>query len=287
MTRSRMSARVLCALVAGVLPAACATVPEEEAPLRVLIVSGGGYHDYARQRTILEEGLEWRLNVEVAHVFSPPGPLREGRPAIPAFRDPAYARGYDLVIHNECAAEESDPAVLDAVLAPHREGMPAVNLHCAMHSFRSGAWGEPVAPGADNARWFAFTGIQSTGHGPQAPIRLSPADHPIAQGIAQASQAWVTPDEELYNNLTRFDVTPVLMGEQPASVEARWRGPVVVAWTHLYGPQRARVFSTTLAHNEATMEDARYLDLVARGVAWASGHLSEDGSLDPAIRPGR
>lgn len=39
-------------------------------PLRVLIVSGGGYHDYAAQRRLLEDGLEARLNVEVSHLFS-------------------------------------------------------------------------------------------------------------------------------------------------------------------------------------------------------------------------
>ena len=52
----------------------------------------------------------------------------------------------------------------------------------------------------------------------------------------------------------------------------------VVVWKNLYGPKKTRVFSTTLGHNTATVEDPRYLDLVARGVLWATGHLSEDGT---------
>lgn len=257
------------------LPAAA----QEGGPVRVLIVSGGGYHDYPLQRELLEGGLEARLNVEVSHVFADPPPERMTRPEIPAFSDPHYGDGYDVIVHNECAADESDPAVLDAVLAPHRAGMPAVNLHCAMHSFRSGTWREPVASGAENARWFALTGIQSTGHGPQQPIEVSFTDHPIARGL----QPWSTPDEELYNNLTRFDVTPVATGTQPTSVEPRWQEPVTLAWTHEYGPANARVFSTTLAHNEEVVADPRYLDLVARGIAWATGHLDEDGQLDARI----
>jgi type 1 glutamine amidotransferase len=162
--------------------------------------------------------------------------------------------------------------VLDAVLAPHRNGVPAVNLHCAMHSYRSGTWKQPVKAGDANARWFEFTGIQSTGHGPQSPIRLALAEgtHPVAAGFVP----YTTGNDELYNNLTRFDVTPVLTGTQPESKSEADRGKVyVVAWTHTYGPNHARVFSTTLAHNLDVMADPRYLDLVARGVLWAAGRL--------------
>jgi type 1 glutamine amidotransferase len=52
----------------------------------------------------------------------------------------------------------------------------------------------------------------------------------------------------------------------------------VVVWTNQYGPKKSRVFSTTIGHNTATVSDARYLDLVARGVLWATGHLKEDGT---------
>jgi type 1 glutamine amidotransferase len=249
-------------------------------PLRVLIVSGGGFHNYPQQRQLLEAGLKARLRVEVTQAFyDPKGDDQPTRPNLPVLSNPGYGDGFDVIIHNECAADESDPARLANVLAPHRKGTPAVNLHCAMHSYRSGAWREAVKPGADNANWFAFTGIQSTGHGPQSPVQLAVASpvHPIAKGLP----AWTTPDEELYNNVSDFGVTPVLTGSQPQAKDGR---SVTVAWTHTYGPAKARVFGLTLAHNETTMADPRYLDLVARGVAWASGHLKADGTFDSVIK---
>ncbi|MBC7453469.1 MAG: hypothetical protein H7335_07135 [Massilia sp.] len=85
------------------------------------------------------------------------------RPALPIYANPRYADGYDVVIHDECAASEDSAAVL----APHRLGTPGVNLHCAMHSYRSGAWQLPVKAGEPHATWFEYTGIQSTGHGAQ------------------------------------------------------------------------------------------------------------------------
>jgi type 1 glutamine amidotransferase len=50
---------------------------------------------------------------------------------------------------------------------------------------------------------------------------------------------------------------------------------VVVAWANDYG--KSRVFSTTLGHNNATVGDPRYLDLVARGLLWSCGKLDPDG----------
>jgi type 1 glutamine amidotransferase len=242
-------------------------------PVKILIVSGGCCHDYARQRVLLEEGLKARMAAQVSHVYYDPKPGEKAtRPALPIYGNPHYADGFDVVIHNECAADEDSAAALDAVLAPHRRGVPAVNLHCAMHSYRSGDWKQPVKAGAANARWFEFTGIQSSGHGPQSPIRLAAAapGHPVADGF----RPYTTGNDELYNNLTTFNVTPVLVGVQPEAKEAADRDRTyTVAWTHTYGPQRARVFSTTLAHNEAVMADPRYLDLVARGVSWAVGRL--------------
>jgi type 1 glutamine amidotransferase len=51
----------------------------------------------------------------------------------------------------------------------------------------------------------------------------------------------------------------------------------VVAWTHEYGPKKTRVFSTTLGHNNATVSDPRYLELVTRAVLWSTHHLTDDG----------
>jgi hypothetical protein len=270
------------ALVLGLtLSAAFPALADTPKPIKVLIVTGGCCHNYPKQREILESGLKERIRAEITHTFHDPKPGEKAtRPNLPILSNPGYADGFDVVLHNECAAEEDNPAALDAVLAPHRKGIPAVNLHCAMHSYRSGTYKLPVKAGDANARWFEFTGIQSSGHGPQSPIQLAVAApmHPIAKGFVP----YVTQSDELYNNLTSFNVTPVLTGVQrEAKDPAEREQTFTVAWTHRYGPQQVRVFSMTLAHNEAVMADPRYLDLVARGVLWATGKLGEDGQALP------
>ena len=45
------------------------------------------------------------------------------------------------------------------------------------------------------------------------------------------------------------------------------KSKAVVAWTNDY--HGVRVFSTSLGHNNFTVADPRYLDLVARGLLWA------------------
>lgn len=247
-------------------------------PIRILIVSGGGWHDYAAQRDILETGLKARLNAEISHVYYDMTPEdAKGAPKLPIFGKPNYAEGYDVVIHNECAADVTDPEIIADVLAPHIKGVPGVNLHCAMHSYRFGDWRQPVADGALNARWFEYVGLQSSGHGAQYPITLTVKDpqHPVAKGL----DMWVTPDEELYNNLKTYAISPIISGQQLGNPDPKAQAEVfTVAWTHFYGPARTRVFSTTLAHNEVSMRDPLYLDLVARGVLWAVDGLKPDGT---------
>jgi type 1 glutamine amidotransferase len=127
--------------------------------------------------------------------------------------------------------------------------------------------------------WFEYLGLQSSSHGPQQPISVTFAnkESPLTRGLAD----WTTVNEELYNNIRVFDsATPLARGKQTVKTrngEER-TNDFVVAWTNLYGPEKTRVFSTTIGHNNATVEDPRYLDLVARGVLWATGHLKEDGT---------
>src|SRR5690606_7911309 len=111
----------------------------------------------------------------------------------PAYEQPKWAEGYDVVIHDECTADVKDPGVIDRILEPHRQGRPGVVLHCGMHSYRSAGF-------PDLTPWFEFTGLQTTGHGPQVPITITftnPKD-PITAGMS----GWTTINEELYNNST-------------------------------------------------------------------------------------
>lgn len=241
-------------------------------PLRALLLLGGCCHDYAKQKDILKAGLEARANVQIDIIYSPDGSTK---PPLPIYGKPDYAQGYDVVIHDECASDQNDDAVVQGVLKPHRDGLPGVNLHCAMHSYRIGNPNEAAKPGTPHAYWFDYLGLQSSGHGPQKPITISYGDatHSITKGL----ENWVTVNEELYNNIMVWGSTkPLARGVQGDGSRIGTTDSVVV-WTHEYGPKKARVFSTTIGHNNATVEDPRYLDLVARGLLWSCGKLSETG----------
>ncbi len=238
----------------------------EKAPIKVLLITGGCCHDYKTQKDILKTGLQARANCVVEQIHVDDGSTK---PKLPIYGNPEYAKGYDVVIHDECSADISDPKVIADVMKPHIDGMPAVNLHCAMHSYRFGNHGKPVDKGADNAKWFEYLGLQSNGHGPQEPIAITFVDkeHPITKGLAD----WTTIKEELYNNISILGGHALARGKQK-DVDN------VVAWTNEYGDKKTKVFSTTIGHNNETVADPKYLDLVTRGMLWTTGHLSADGT---------
>lgn len=267
-----MSSKMISLIAAGlasILGMQAGSAAETPKAIRVLLVAGGCCHDYAKQKDILKKGIEARANAEVDVIFIPDGSTE---PKLPIYGNPDYAKGYDVVIHDECAADVSDAAVVEGVLKPHRDGVPGVNLHCAMHCYRIGDPNDPVTAGTPHGLWFEYLGLQSSGHGAQLPISIRFIDphSPITKGLTD----WTTINEELYNNVKVFgSAKPLASGKQGKS-------DFVVAWTNLYRG-KTRVFSTTIGHNNQTVADPRYLDLVTRGVLWACGKLGDEGQPLP------
>ena len=272
----KLRSLIALALLAGLTTSLSA----EQKPLRVLVVAGGCCHDYATQKEVLKKGIEARVNaiVEVAY-----DPTKSTKPLFELFKSPDWGKNFDVVVHDECAADITDQAYVANIVNAHKNGLPAVNLHCAMHSYRWGNYREPVKAGADNASWYEMLGLQSTGHGPQQPIAITFTDksHPITTGLAD----WTTINEELYNNVQVLGAKTLATGLQKIPEKKDKKGKVtpaseanaIVAWTNEFGPKKTRIFSTTIGHNNATVEDARYLDLVARAVLWSAGKLEADG----------
>jgi len=257
----------------------------EVKPLRVLLITGGCCHDYTKQKDILKHGLEMRANVVVDQVHTEiPAGTSATKPPLPIYGNPDYAKGYDVVIHDECASDINDPATIKGVLAPHRAGIPGVNLHCANHCYRIGNAGEPAKAGSERALWFDYLGLQSSGHGAQLPIaiRFTDKTNALTRGLSD----WTTVNEELYNNIQVFPTAkPLARGTQTTKKKdgGTSMDDYVSVWVNDY--QGTRVFSTTLGHNNATVEDARYLDLVTRGLLWACGKLDDQGNIKPGYGP--
>ncbi|MEP2777422.1 MAG: ThuA domain-containing protein [Luteolibacter sp.] len=262
----KKSIPTLAAVVAG-LTLLLPVHGEEIKPLKALLITGGCCHDYAAQKDILKKGIESRANIIVDQIHTDDGTLK---PDLPIYGLAEYAEGYDVVIHDECAAGISDDATVKAVLAPHKAGTPGVNLHCAVHSYRIGEFKKPVEKlGTPTSQWFEFIGIQSSGHGPKKPIavKFTDKEHPITKH----AKDWKTGNEELYNNVKVLDTAHALASGKQLKEEA------VVVWTNDY--QGTRVFTTTLGHFNETVEDPRYLDLVTRGILWACGKMDDAGVI--------
>jgi hypothetical protein len=273
------------ALFIGLLAASVSLVfSADTKPIHALLITGGCCHDYARQKDILKNGLEKRANILVDQIHTDDSSTH---PPLAILGNPDYAKGYDLVIHDECGADISDPKKVEGVLAPHKNGIPGVNLHCAMHSYRIGNPNDPVQPGTPHGYWFEYLGLQSSAHGAQLPISITfvDKDNPITKGMSD----WTTIHEELYNNIHLFENNHALAkGKQTFKQRngTEKTNQYVVVWTNLYGPKKTRVFSTTIGHNNETVSDPRYLDLVTRGVLWATGHLNDDGTPAEGYGPG-
>lgn len=256
----------LCICVFSEPWAASAQEDARPKPIRALLVTGGCCHDYAKQKDVLKRGIESRALVEVVQVHTDD---RSTKARFEIYEKPDWARSFDVVIHDECTSDVKEIPSVQNILSAHRAGVPAVNLHCAMHSYRIGS-----------EDWFQFVGIQSAAHGPQKPIDVTfvGRDHPVSKGL----ENWTTVNEELYNNIKVFNTAKVLARGRQDTGKAV--DDYVVVWTNTFG--NARVFSTTLGHNTETVADARYLDLVTRGLLWSCDKLT-DGYLRPlkTVRP--
>ena len=143
------------------------------------------------------KGIQSRANVQVDVIWTDD---KSTNPPLPVYDKADWAKGYDIIIHDECAASMNNKETLTRILDAHKT-IPSIQLHCAMHSFRTG-----------EDRWFKHLGLQSNSHGPQEPIAITFVDkeHPITKTLAD----WTTIKEELYNNVNVFDAHPLAMGKQ-------------------------------------------------------------------------
>jgi type 1 glutamine amidotransferase len=256
------------AIIAGAVLLAAPALPAEE--IRALLVTGGCCHDYTSQTQLLTEGLGDRLPIAWTVVHGPSS--RDDMIAL--YADPAWADGYDVVVHNECYGGVTDVAYVERIAQAHFAGTPAVMIHCAIHSYRNAATDE----------WRKCLGVSSyrhESHHPIDPVAVA-ADHPI---LADFSDPWHIVNGELYI-IERVwpETVPIMKAYGTDTAQDH-----VVAWTNQYGA--GRVFGTTLGHHNLTVADDTFLNLVARGLLWACGrldgavpfargHVNGDGTLD-------
>lgn len=229
-----------------------------EPKLKGLLITGGCCHDYVKQVRILTEGLSQRISIswDIVHGDN------ERSTALDLYSSPDWAKGYDVVLHNECYGGVEDVELVERIVKGHvASGTPAVVIHCSMHAYRD----------AKTDQWRRLLGVTSRRHersGRQLCVKRVVADHPIMKGFPAR---WTTPNGELYV-IEKVSPQATLLATA-YSVETKQPQPCI--WVNQYG--KARVFGTTLGHHNETMMDPVWLDAVARGALWAMGKLRVDG----------
>ena len=258
----------LCALFAAVSFASAADEAPAAKPLKVLFITGGGYHDYGKQPPFIKEKLESLANVRIDIVNG--GKDSHAVPAL--FSDPKFGEGYDAIIYDLCYATDNkpiDPKLYERAFDVTKAGKPAVLVHCAMHCFR---------PAQD---WAEFAGMRTNHHEKFGPFDVRPADpnNPITRGWPAD---WKTPGDEQYVTEETYPDTVKLLISTGVGEKAK-HPENVVAWEHTYG--KGRVFGTTLGHDMHTIADPHYLQLLANGLLWSCDKLQSDGTPAPGYGP--
>jgi len=248
-------------LSAAMVVAPQSAVAEDKAPqtkLKGLLVTGGCCHDYKRQTLIITEGLSQRVSIswDVVHESD------AGNTRVSIFEKPNWTEGYDVVVHNECYANINDPKFIGNVVNGHKDnGVGAIVIHCAMHTFRS----------AETDEWRKLLGVTSRRHergGRKLDVTNEAPEHPIMQGFPAT---WKTPNGELYVIENMWPKAEPLASAYGVDGKKNQ----VCFWTNEYG--KARIFGTTLGHHNETMLSNEWLDTVGRAVLWSTHHLTEDG----------
>ena len=223
-----------------------------EQPIRALLITGGCCHNYKFQAQALTEGISKSLKVEWTVI-------NEGgtgtRAEIELYSKPDWAKGFDLVIHNECFADTTSEDYVQKIIAAHKAGVPAMVIHCAMHTYR----------GAKFDDWREFLGVTSRHHEHQSkyPVKIVAAEHPIMKGF---KSDWITPMDELYV-IDKLWPNATALATSKSELDGK---DYPVAWVNNF-KGKVRVFGTTYGHSDDTFRDPAFIDLLTRGFKWTAG----------------
>jgi type 1 glutamine amidotransferase len=225
--------------------------PSQEPRVRALVVSGGCCHDYVHQGRILMEAVGKAMPVDWTLLVQGRGTTTR----FSIYNRPDWIKDFDIVVHNECSADVTDEAFVRSITSAHRtSGVPALVIHCAMHTFRAATFDD----------WREFLGVTTRRHTAQhrISVKLSTPDDPITKGF---KPDWVTPMDELYV-IDKFWPNARAIA---TAVSPEDQKEYPLAWVNNY--HGARVFGTTLGHGSDTWSDPVFQDLLVRGVSWALG----------------
>ena len=250
--------KLLCILLAAIAVCSPASAKPKKAQgpvIKALLITGGCCHDYDNQRELIPAAVDIHSKQKVEWTILHQR-TKAGNALLEFYKNPDWAKGYDVVVHNECFANIGDVDYIAGILQPHIDGVPAVLVHCSMHCYRTGPTKED---------WFKFCGVHSPGHGPKHPfeVQITAPEHEIMKGMSN----WTTPTGELYF-INKAYPTMTHLAESKSEKDGKMHTNI---WVNEFGPNKTRVFATTIGHHNETMLQDQYMEMITRGLLWATG----------------
>ena len=230
----------------------------DAAHLRVLVLSGGGFHDFAGNLSRLLPAVAARVPMTLTELALDPTQPASGT-SLRALQDADLGAEFDVILDYTQGELPLSDAVKDKLLAFVRGGGGLVGLHCAADSY----------PGW--AGWDDLLRGRFERHPPFGDIVVTVCD-PWQPVVAGLPSEWILKDEFYHLKNCDWNDKQVLMsGTSPEGGDPR-----PVTWVREYGA--GRVVYTILGHGRETHGDPRFQQLVAQALCWAARQRAPAGS---------
>lgn len=234
------------------LPLLGSDVAKRTSKIKALLITGGGYHDFESQKTILTEGVGKFVDIDWTVLHQDNADKLKKTLSEKGWADP-----YDVIVYNICHAHEKDTEYVNSLVKVHKEGKAMVAIHCTMHSYH---W-NTEADASGEKEWNQLLGVVSMKHGPRGPgIKMTQTES-RHDSYTPANKEWSTPKGELYHIEKVYPTATVLAHGNNGKSEH----PTI--WVNKY--EKANVFATSIGHHNQTMQDDAYLKTIADGITWA------------------
>lgn len=267
MNKAKLTAfLVLCLLTVGLVLKINADPKEDssQSPIKVLLITGGGWHDYKAQAVILKETIENRLNatVDVKWTSSEEHPVEPKDTVIPNIFTQDFAKGYDVVFHNHCHVGFHDDEAIDKAINNHITNKTGVVLtHGSFHTFMK----------SPTQSWDRLCGCNTVRHVQKSPLDVKVLDktHPVTKALGL--DGWKTKEGELYTTKLNEGTKNLAEG---TTLKGKTKTDSCIFSHQLDGNN---VMGITLGHHNSTMKQEPYRKLIAYSVLWAAKKLDAEG----------
>ncbi|EDM27326.1 hypothetical protein LNTAR_21470 [Lentisphaera araneosa HTCC2155] len=248
---------------------ACASTQVK--PIQVLMITGGGWHDYKKQAPVLKEAIESQINAEVTIKWTSTKehPLSPTENKLPEVFKGDFCKGYDVVFHNHCQVFFKDDDAINKVIDNHiKNKVGVIMTHGSFHTWFK----------TKREAWDRICGINSIRHHHNSPLKIEVTDktHPVMKALG--TDGWQTEKGELYE--TSLKKTTQSLATGTTLTGAKHTEECIFSHTNL----GIKMFGTTLGHDTSTMEQDVYKKMMALGILWAANKLDKDGKVSPGYQ---